>query len=113
MLTTKSSTTIQDFQTSSGWYCPGCKQYHGPHVDTCPNGQNVPKEPYQAPYPYVPQWPTPSPYSPTGTWGTRECPKCGLTISNIMMYVCSNLDCPTGLGGTAMLTEVKDGKSNI
>lgn len=81
----------------TGWYCPGCNSYHGPHVDTCPNGESkFPQEPYKSPYPYVPL-------------GTRECPKCGLQLTNSMMYVCSNLNCPTGLGGTATLTEVKDG----
>lgn len=71
---------------SSGWYCPGCGQYHGPHVDTCPV-EIYDKNPYRPPDPYK-------------DVKKATCPKCGLKLEDIMMYVCSNNGCPTGLGGT-------------
>lgn len=32
-----------------------------------------------------------------------KCPKCGITLSPVMGYVCTQSQCPTGLGGTYSL----------
>ena len=32
-----------------------------------------------------------------------RCPKCGLELDKIMMYYCTQTDCPTGLGSTSSL----------
>jgi len=37
----------------TGWRCPGCGRYHGPHVNTCPFCQ-----PAMAPNPWPWPWPT-------------------------------------------------------
>lgn len=34
---------------------------------------------------------------PTRAWRDSECPKCGLKLSNRMMYCCPNSHCPSGL----------------
>lgn len=37
--------------TPTGWKCPGCRSFHGPHVDTCPFCQPIHITPYTtAPY---------------------------------------------------------------
>lgn len=41
------------------------------------------------------------PYNPT--W-YGNCPKCGLKLDSVMGYVCSNPECPTGLGGVQCTT---------
>ena len=49
------------------------------------------------PYPLPstqPIWPTNPPIVPT-----NHCPKCGLKLDTVMGYVCSQPQCPTGLGG--------------
>ena len=34
------------------------------------------------------------------------CPKCGIRLDTTLGYVCSNLDCPTGLGGVRSSTPI-------
>lgn len=44
-----------------------------------------------------PIWPmTPPDFIPKAK---EHCPKCGITLSGVMGYVCSSPNCPTGLGG--------------
>lgn len=49
-----------------------------------------------------------TPLSPYINPNMREwygnCPKCGINLGQVMGYVCSNLDCPTGLGPTICST---------
>jgi hypothetical protein len=33
-------------------------------------------------------------------YGSNRCPTCGLEFSGSMGYVCPNVQCPTGLGGS-------------
>ena len=37
----------------------------------------------------------PGPFS----YDPDKCPRCGLTLTGVMHYVCSQPKCPTGLGG--------------
>jgi hypothetical protein len=55
------------------------------------------------PYPVQPSWPT----TPPGPFYHKpKCGKCGIELSNVMGYVCSDAYCPTfpnvsfGVGGT-------------
>lgn len=43
-------------------------------------------------YPTLPEW-------HPNLHKANHCSKCGLTLSEIMMYVCPHPDCPCGLGG--------------
>ena len=50
--------------------------------------------------------PHPLPGTPYQPWVTpnspplgNNCPKCGLKLEGVMGYVCSQPQCPTGLGG--------------
>lgn len=36
---------------------------------------------------------------PLPVWRVDQCSKCGLQFSQVMMYVCPNIDCPCGLAG--------------
>lgn len=42
-------------------------------------------------------WTLPDPL-PVTTW-TKNCSKCGIKLDTVMGYVCSQPQCPTGLGG--------------
>lgn len=98
------SIKVESFQMSSGWYCPGCGSYHSPDTKTCPVRSN-PAQPYTPwnPYPVLPPYVPYDPFTPTKS----HCSKCGIELNDVMMYSCSRADCPTGLGGPVMLTEVK------
>jgi len=37
------------------------------------------------------------------------CPKCGLSISGVMGYVCTRSGCPTGLGGSSVMNQELEG----
>lgn len=47
-----------------------------------------------------------SPYTPPQlpipdtVTGPHKCPKCGISLAGVTGYVCSQSDCPTGLGPT-------------
>ena len=47
-----------------------------------------------APPPIFPQklWP--------GNFSSNKCSKCDLELNQVLGYVCPDIDCPTGLGGT-------------
>ena len=114
------SLKVESWSGRSGWHCPGCGGYHSPDVQTCPvSYPSVPYQPYipapAVPYPYVPNWPDPIPMYPNGDKEKRYCNKCGIELSDVMMYVCMNPGCPTGLGGPVMLNEVSttNGKSDF
>lgn len=34
-------------------------------------------------------------------WGGNSCAKCGIQLSNVMMYSCPHIDCPSGLNGAS------------
>lgn len=104
------SIKVESFQTSTGWYCPGCGSYHSPDTKTCPVTPN-PVQPYTPWTPYPSRPPSapevPWPYDPFQQVSSH-CVKCGIELSNLMMYVCVNPGCPTGLGGPVCLTEVNN-----
>lgn len=62
--------------------------------------ESVPVQEPITPLPY------PLPSSPYQPWTTpnsligSNCPKCGMKMEGIMGYVCSQPQCPTGLGGS-------------
>jgi hypothetical protein len=45
----------------------------------------------------IPPWNPSMPYQPLPTF--TKCGKCGLNLEGVMGYVCSQPQCPTGLGG--------------
>jgi hypothetical protein len=51
----------------------------------------------------IPITPLPYPAPNTQPMWYGNCPKCGLKLDQVMGYVCSNPECPTGLGGTKCL----------
>lgn len=53
--------------------------------------------PYPAPQPVT----VPFPYDPSTPYGpiAKNCAKCGLKMEGVMGYVCTQPQCPTGLGG--------------
>ena len=55
----------------------------------------------------IPSNPWIPPYNPSTPYGpiSNNCPKCGLKLDAVMGYVCSNPQCPTGLGGAWCSTE--------
>lgn len=67
-------------------------------VDTWPYRPMVPNH-----WPVGPIMPVPSPTTVMG-----QCPKCGLQLSPVMGYVCSQTDCPTGLGGARCVSIAQD-----
>ena len=57
------------------------------------------------PYPFKPD-DVKVPYDPNKIpkWETKNrCEKCGMTLSGVMGYVCTNYPCPCGLGGSTSL----------
>ncbi len=53
--------------------------------------ESIPSAPY-GPMPSIPMNPSPLDY--------KSCPKCGIKLDGPMGYVCSQPQCPTGLGGS-------------
>jgi hypothetical protein len=46
--------------------------------------------------------PRPTEWRPSKPWDDLgSCSKCGIKLSPVMGYVCSRVDCPTGLGGSS------------
>ena len=52
---------------------------------------DIPTNPYAPFFPIEPMEPSPT--------LADECPKCGIKLTGIMGYVCTRVDCPTGLSG--------------
>lgn len=49
--------------------------------------------------PFGPQFPPQFPTMPAPVTIRNECLRCGIKFSQVMGYVCPDMDCPTGLGG--------------
>ena len=61
---------------ADAWFCPGCRKYHAPHVETCPG----PAEKLESLFPFTPFHPKP------GSAGDVPCANCKGT--------CGNAACP-------------------
>lgn len=73
--------------TKTAWFCPNCKKYHAPHVDTCPAPNNAfPGSIKIAPI---------TPYEDDNLPKKNICRVCGMDINGLTGYVCGNVNCPT------------------
>lgn len=65
------------------------KHFTKEEIDELKEIFEVKREKYNEPIPTIPVRPA---------YAANLCPKCGITLENVMMYCCPHHDCPTGLG---------------
>lgn len=63
------------------WFCPACKAYHAPHVETCPKPVDAVSDKW------MPHLPIP-PWAPRPVEATNSCPVCGISLEGLMGYYC-------------------------